>query len=93
MIEHVVAMRFTDPADAAPARDKLQSMVGVVPEIASMAVHLADPESPTGHHLLMHTTHTDEAALAGYQQHPNHLEVAGWLRGHLADRAVVDWRS
>lgn len=91
MIQHVVVMKFGDEADVAEAVDKLNGMVGVVDEIQDLHVHRDTLGSPTGHHLLLRTTHTDEAGLRAYQAHPAHQEVAGWLREHLADRAVVDW--
>jgi hypothetical protein len=91
VIHHVVAMKFADPADAAEAKLRLEELSGTVPEIGGLRVDLDNLGSPTGHHLLLTTTHDSEADLRGYQQHPAHVHVATWLKERLADRAVVDW--
>jgi allophanate hydrolase subunit 1 len=86
----MVLLRFADATDAAVAKAKLESLVGVVPAIRSMQVVLDALGSPTGHHLALLTRHDDEAGLRAYQQHPAHVEVGAWLKAHETDRAVVD---
>ena len=93
MIHHVVAMRFKDPADAAEARDRLLGLVGRVPEIVALLVHMDSLKRDGSYHLLLVTDHQDEAGLSGYQSHPAHLAEAGWLKEHLDHRAVVDWQD
>ncbi|MEV4414060.1 Dabb family protein [Catellatospora sp. NPDC049609] len=93
MLSHVVLMTFTDAADAAKAKDLLEALVADVAEISSMSVHLDELHTPVSAHLCMITTHTDADALAGYQRHPAHLELAQWLRPRLAARTVVDYTS
>jgi hypothetical protein len=90
VILHVVLLRFTDPSDAPRAKAKLESLIGVVPTLRSMEVHLDALGSPTGHHLALLTTHDDESGLRVYQQHPAHVEVGAWLKEHEDNRAVVD---
>ncbi|GAA4080341.1 Dabb family protein [Nonomuraea soli] len=91
MLTHVVLMKFTDPADAATAKDLLESLEGAVPQIAAIHVGLDVVGSPVSYDLCMTTTHDSLEALRGYQEHPAHLELAGWLRPRLAARAVVDY--
>ncbi|GHJ47985.1 hypothetical protein Cs7R123_53270 [Catellatospora sp. TT07R-123] len=93
MLTHVVLMTFTDAADAAKAKDLLEGLVGAVPEISSLVVHLDELHTPVSAHLCLTTTHADAAGLAGYQAHPVHLELAQWLRPRLAARTVVDYTS
>lgn len=90
MIRHLVVMKFRDAADVPEAKQKLEALVGRVPQIDTLRVDVDTLGSPTGHQLALETTHRDEAALRAYQEHPHHREVAAWLRDHLADRAVVD---
>ena len=40
MLTHVVVMKFTDPADSAEAKARLESLVGLVPAIKSLVVGL-----------------------------------------------------
>lgn len=91
MLSHVVLMTFTDAADAAKAKVLLEGLVGDVPEILSLRVHLDELHTPVSAHLCMVSTHADAAGLAGYQKHPAHLEIAQWLRPRLAARTVVDY--
>ncbi|MEU5882462.1 Dabb family protein [Spirillospora sp. NPDC047279] len=93
MLTHVVLMKFTDPADGPEAKKLLEGLVGAVDEIAAMTVGLDVVRSGVSHDLCMITTHASVAELRGYQEHPAHLEVAGWLRPRLAARVCVDFES
>ncbi|WP_326822139.1 Dabb family protein [Streptosporangium sp. NBC_01756] len=93
MLTHVVLMKFTDRTDAVTARDLLEGLAGKVPEIRSLSVGLDIVGSEVSYDLCFTTTHDSAAELRGYQEHPAHLEAAGWLRPRLAARAVVDHLS
>lgn len=93
MLTHVVVMKFVDPADAPKAKELLEGLVGVVPQVLSMLVGLDTVHSDVSGDLCMITTHDDLDGLLGYQSHQAHLEVGGWLRPRLASRVVVDYRS
>lgn len=90
MITHTVLMKFTDPADAPEAKARLEALVGQVPQLTSLTVGLDVVGSEQAYDLCLTTTHADLDGLRGYQSHPAHVEVAGWLQAHLAARAVVD---
>ncbi|MEV4840441.1 Dabb family protein [Nonomuraea sp. NPDC049486] len=90
MLTHVVLMKFTDPADAPEAKERLEALAGRVPQIRELSAHLDVVHSPVSYDLCLVTTHESADELRGYQQHPDHLELAGWLRPKLAARAVVD---
>ncbi|MEV6196584.1 Dabb family protein [Streptomyces sp. NPDC051920] len=90
MLVHVVVMRFTDPAHAPDAAERLRALVGTVPQIRSLDVGLDTTGSEHSYDLVLTTRHTDPAELAAYQSHPAHLELAAWLVPRLAHRAVVD---
>ena len=93
MITHVVLMKFADAANAPEAKSRLEALVGTVAEIDSLHVGLDVVRSEASYDLALTTTHADLEALRGYQQHPAHGEVAGWLKSVLAARAVVDTES
>ncbi|MFC4069362.1 Dabb family protein [Actinoplanes subglobosus] len=91
MLVHVVLMKFSDAGDAAEAKLRLEALVGVVPEIRSLRVHLDELSTEVSWHLHLATTHRDADDLRAYQAHPAHLELGAWLRPLLAARAVVDY--
>ena len=91
VLTHVVLMKFTDPADAPKAKELLEGLVGVVPQVRSMLVGLDTAHSGVSADLCMITTHDDHDGLLGYQSHQARLEVRGWLRPRLASRVVVDF--
>ncbi|MEV0562969.1 Dabb family protein [Dactylosporangium sp. NPDC050588] len=91
MLTHVVVMKFLDPADAPRAKELLQGLVGVVPQIRSMVVGLDTVRSDVSADLCLITTHDNVEGLRGYQSHQAHQEVGAWLRPRLASRTVVDF--
>ncbi|MET7425133.1 Dabb family protein [Dactylosporangium sp. NPDC005555] len=91
MLTHVVVMKFVDPADAPEAKDRLEALVGVVPQVRSMLVGLDTVRGDVSGDLCMITTHDDLDGLRGYQSHEAHQEVGAWLRPRLASRTAVDF--
>ncbi|TXS08130.1 Dabb family protein [Streptomyces sp. ms191] len=83
-------MRFTDSADASQAAERLRRLADSVPQIRSLDVGLDITHSEQSYDLALTTRHSDPAELAAYQNHPDHLALAAWLRPRLAHRAVVD---
>ena len=90
MIRHVVLMKFTDPADAPEAAERLRALAPKIEQIATLDVGLDVVGSDVSWHLVLITTHASLAALTGYQSHPVHQEFGAWVRPRLAARAVVD---
>ena len=90
MIRHVVLMKFTDPADAPEAAERLRALGPRIEQIDTLDVGVDVVGSEVSWHLALTTTHTSLAALSGYQAHPVHQEFGAWVRPRLAERAVVD---
>lgn len=91
MITHLVLLELTDEADADEAVDRLNSMVGKIDAIDTFRA--GRNVAGSAFHLALVSTHEDEDALATYATHPVHLEVVGWLKPRIANRAVVDFAS
>ncbi len=96
MIRHIVAWNLsaTDPGqrttDFEQVKAKIEGLVGVVPGLRS-AVVLRDVGSTAGNHdVVLISEHDDEEALAVYQQHPEHVVVAGFVREVTKDRVAAD---
>ncbi|GIE90295.1 hypothetical protein Are01nite_67750 [Actinoplanes regularis] len=90
---HVVLMRFSDAADAAKAKLRLEELAAVVPEIRSVEVAVDELATEVSWHLFLRTTHLDADDLRAYQAHPAHSEFGAWVRPLLASRAVVDYTA
>lgn len=93
MLTHVVLFTIPDPADAAEAKKRLDSLVGKVPSLLSLQTGLhvgADPDAAT---LALITTHEDLAGLKAYNEHPDHVEVAQFIKPRRTGRVVVDHES
>jgi hypothetical protein len=93
LITHVVLMTFTDPADAAEAKRRLEALPPLVPSVRSLHVGLDVLGAPGSAHLCLTTTHDSPDGLRAYAEHPAHVELLGWLRPRLAARAAVDYEA
>ena len=92
VITHVVMMKMHDSADRLEAATRLRDIAGKIPELLSVEVLIDDLGRPGAFDLVLRSTHTDEAGLHAYVEHPVHQELLEWLGPRLADRAVVDAR-
>jgi hypothetical protein len=90
VIRHVVLMRFTDDADAAEAKARLEALPAQISEIRSMEVGLDVLRTSASFDLALVTTHDSLDALRSYQAHPAHEAFGAWVGPRLAARAVVD---
>jgi Stress responsive A/B Barrel Domain len=96
MIRHIVAWNLTatDPAERTTTFEQLKAniegLVGVVPGLNS-AVVSRDVGTTSGNwDVVLISEHDDEEALAVYQQHPEHVVVAGFTRSITKDRVCID---
>ena len=95
MIRHIVAWRLAsqDPAErAAQAQkmsDDLGALRGVVPSLLEITV---GPDVLGGGNwdVALIADFADQAGLDGYQTHPSHQAVVGFVRSVVADRVCVD---
>lgn len=96
MIRHIVTWRLAaeDAAqrdvDARGIADRLHALAPVVPGIVALHVGVDLGETDGNWDVVLVSDHDSRAALAGYQSHPAHLEVAGFIRSVVAERSAVD---
>ena len=101
MIKHIVMFKFKDEAEgktkrenAVIAKNMLDSLLGKVPSLLSIEVGInADNASQTNFDLVLTSTHNDLQGLNDYAVHPEHLEVAKFIKSVIVDggRACVDY--
>ncbi len=96
MIRHIVAWNLvaTEPGERTTAfeelKPRLEALVGVVPGLRSLSVS-RDIGSANGNwDVVLVSEHDDEEALAVYQQHPDHVQAAGFVREVTKDRVCID---
>ena len=96
MIRHIVAWNLlaTDPAERTTTfeqlRANLEGLVGVVPGLRSVTVSRDIGIASGNWDVVLVSDHDDEEALAVYQQHPEHVVVAGFTRSVTKDRVCID---
>jgi hypothetical protein len=95
-IRHVVSWQLStvDPdekaANAAEIATGLTSLVGVIDGIQSLDVG-TDVVGGDNWDVVLVADFDDLAALDGYQVHPEHQRVAGFIRSVVARRSCVDF--
>jgi hypothetical protein len=97
MIRHIVlfTLAATDEtqraSDAAGMKQRLEALVGQIPGLRTLTVS-SDLGAVEGHFdLALVSDHDDNAALEGYQAHPAHKDVLGYVSSVVDKRAVVDF--
>lgn len=96
-IRHIVSwgLAATDPAEkadqAARIAASLEALAGVIPGISCIRVG-SDLGSTSGNwDLVLVSEHDDEAALAAYQVHPEHVRAAAYIKSVVSTRSCVDY--
>jgi hypothetical protein len=97
MIRHVVMWRLRGPSpeekkhQASRVRRALEGLVGVVPGMSALEVGVAGAGQEHGADVVLISTHDGWEALAAYQKHPAHLEVARLIAEFKTERRVLDF--
>lgn len=91
MIKHIVMWTLKDPADAPKMKALLESCRAVVPGIVAFEVGTRTEELEANADVVLYSAFEDQAALAAYQQHPHHLNVAAQIGPLRQTRTVLDY--
>ena len=90
-IRHVVIWSLHNGADAPRFKALLDGCKHLVPGIEEFEVGIRSSELEANADVVLVSTFSDAAALAAYQQHPHHLDVAKELGQMRSGRHVVDY--
>ncbi len=96
MVKHMIIWKFKetvfDKAEkAAEIKSALEGLLGKIEGLSEMHILTEGLPSSSGD-LMMDSTFEDEAALAAYQKHPLHVEVAnGLVRPAMDARLSFDY--
>jgi hypothetical protein len=98
MIRHIVMWQFRDEAEGVlraenlrQAKERLESLKERIPEIIDLEVGIDITRGTQSYDLALTTVFEDVEALARYQEHPDHVNVVGFLRKVHRGRTVVDY--
>lgn len=91
MIGHVVMWSLKDPADAPTFKAALDRCADLVPGTLAFEVGIRDDGLEASCDVVLVSRFTDAAALAAYQEHPVHQEVAAQLGELRSERHVLDF--
>ena len=98
MIRHIVMFTLTATDEAQRATDveeirrRLDALVGVVEGLRSVTFNRDLGLIEAGHwDAVLVSEHDDNAALEGYQAHPDHQAAGAFIRSVTGERATVDY--
>ena len=80
-------------ANARLIRDKLEALRGLIPGLLRLDVGLDFSASPASSDVVLVTQFESRDALAAYQAHPAHRQVAAFVSEAAAERRLVDFES
>lgn len=98
MVKHIVMWKVRDEYEGMckaecieKAMNGLTSLVGKVPSLIDAEVGANFNESEMAFDMVLYTTFNDREGLDEYQNHPEHLNVARFVRSIAIERHVVDY--
>lgn len=100
MFKHIVMWRFIDGANgkskrehARWAKESLEALVGVVPEILSLEVGVNVCMAGTAYDAVLVSAFESAEAMERYKVHPAHVAVAEGFKGITEGRAEADYEK
>lgn len=97
MIRHIVTWKLaaTEPeqraADAAGMKAGLEALVGIVDGLSHLEVGSDIGEIDSNWDVVLIAEFDDNAALEGYQIHPDHIAIGRWVQSVVTEKATVDY--
>ena len=100
MVKHIILWQLKDELSAeekkvikAEMKESLEGLVGKVPGLLEVKVQIEGLASSNAE-VMLDTTLTDEAALKGYQVHPDHVYAAdNFIRPFTKARLCLDFEE
>lgn len=96
-VKHIViwSLAATDESEKAEALARISAaltgLVGRVPSIRGLTVGVNGAYPGSNSDVAVVADFDDYAGLDAYQNHPDHLEVAGLVRSLVSGRAAIDY--
>ncbi len=98
MIKHIVLWKLKEQAEganrvtnAAKMKAMLDACANLVPGIVKFEAVLAQPGLEATYDVILYSEFTDKAALAAYQDHPDHLALKPFFGAVREARQCMDY--
>ena len=100
MIKHIVMWKLKDSHEGMSKdelmdkiKQDLEGLKSVIPEIKDMEIGRNSNELPTSFDVALYSEFESQEDLEIYQEHPEHLKVAEFIRQIRTDAVVVDYET
>ena len=100
MITHIVMWKLKDEAEgkskeenAQIIKQKLEALSGQIDTIKTIEVGLNFNSSEAAYDVALYSVFEDREGLDTYQNHPDHLEAASFVRSVVQARVVADYEN
>lgn len=96
MLHHIVMWTLQDEdkaANVAEALRLLQSCAAITPGIRKFEVVVAQADLEATCDLMLNSSFTDRAALAEYQNHPDHIAIKPFMKSVVRERQCLDYEA
>ena len=97
MVKHIILWKLKESLTEAEkaeakgeAKRRLESLNGKIPGMTELKV-ITNGLSSSNADMMLDSSFTDEAALAGYQTNPLHVEAATYVRSVVESRLCLDF--
>ena len=98
MLRHIVMWKLKDHAEGADraanmrkAKELLESCARLHPGTLHFQVGIAQAGFDCTCDVVLDSTFTDRAALAAYQNHPDHVAIKPFMKAVVAERQCMDF--
>jgi quinol monooxygenase YgiN len=98
MLKHIVMWKFKEHAEGADKATNLQKAKALLDACAKLSpgtqrfeVATAQPGLEATYDLILYSEFTDEAALAAYAEHPQHVALKPFLGAVREERQCMDY--
>lgn len=101
MVKHIVIWkqddRFTQEeklSNGQKIKENLEGLIDIIPGIISIKV-ITDllPTGSDGDDLVLESVFADEEALTNYQNHPEHIKAATFIKSVVKSRKCIDYNE
>ena len=99
MVKHIIIWSFREDLSqeerteaTKKIKTELEALQGLIEGLTEIKVNTVPLASSSGD-LMLDSTFVDEAALKGYQVHPEHVKAAQFVRSVVGERKCFDYEA
>lgn len=93
MITHIVMFKFAEEGALEKVKELLEALPEKIPVLRHLEVGVNVVDSPRSWDAVLVTRFDSLDDLRAYQEHPDHVEAAAYIRSVLETSASVDYQS